>query len=87
MGRESELREVCAVRSNEMRMFGNLEAELYMAYRALSDAAFYAKRLGMNDTAKMLCDHAEDVAKAVYGEYDPETWKKYEEDCNGIRTV
>lgn len=87
MDREPERRELRAVRSKEMRMFGNLEAELCAAYRALSDAAFYAKRLGMNDTAKMLCDHAEDVVKAVYGEYDTETWKKYEDDCNGIRTV
>ena len=84
MGGESELRGVCAVRSKEMRMFGNLEAELCVAYRALSDAAFCAKRLGMNDTAKMLCDHAEDVVKAAFGDYDSEIWKKYEEDCNGI---
>lgn len=87
MGVESELRGIRAVRSKEMRMFGNLEAELCVAYRTLSDAAFCAKRLGMNDMAKMLCDHAEDVVKAAFGEYDPETWKKYEEDCNGIRTV
>ena len=87
MGTEPELRGVRAVRSNEMRMFGNLEAELCVAYRTLSDAAFCAKRLGMDELAKMLCDHAEDVVEAAFGEYDPETWKKYEEDCNGIRTV
>ena len=84
MGRESELREVCAVRSKEMRQFGRLESELCTAYLALSNAAFYAKKLGMNDMAKMLCDHAEDVVRAAFGEYDPETWKKYEEVCNGI---
>ena len=78
MDREPERRELRAVRSDKMRTFGNLEAELCVAYRALSDAAFCAKRLGMNDTAKMLCDHAEDVVEAAFGEYDPETWKKYE---------
>lgn len=84
MGEESELREVCAVRGEDMRRFGRLVTELHTAYLSLSNAAFYAKKLGMDDMAKMLYDHAEDVVKAAFGEYDQETWRKYEEDCNGI---
>lgn len=84
MDREPELRGICAVRSDEMRQFGHLESELCTAYLALSNAAFYAKRLGMTKMAGMLRDHAEDVVNAKYGEYDKETWKRYEDDCNEV---
>lgn len=84
MGTESELRGVRAVRSDEMRQFGRLESELCTAYLALSNAAFYAKRLGMTKMAGMLRNCAEDVFNAAHGEYDKETWKGYEDDCNEV---
>ena len=84
MDREPECREVRAVRSDEMRQFGHLESELCTAYLALSNAAFYAKKLGMSSMAKMLKDHAEDVVNAKYGEYDKEKWKEYGGDRDEI---
>ena len=84
MDGEPERRELRAVRSDEMRMFGCLESDLYTAFRALSGAAYYARRLGMDSLAEMLYNHTEDVVKAAYGEYDEETWKKYEDDCNEV---
>lgn len=84
MDREPERRELRAVRSDEIRRFGRLESELCTAYLALSNAAFYAKKLGMTKMAGMLRDCAEDVFNAAYGKYDKEKWKEYGGDRDEI---
>lgn len=84
MDREPERRELRAVRDKEMRQFGQLESELYTAFRGLSGAMYYARRLGMHSLADMLYDHAKDVLNAAYGEYDKEKWKEYGGDRDEI---
>lgn len=84
MDREPERRELRAVRSDEMRYFGHLESKLGAAYLALSNAAFYAKKLGLVEMAEMLHDHSEDLVNAMYGEYDKEKWKEYGGDRDEI---
>ena len=61
-----------------VRLFAYLESALHSAYRELSDARYYAKRLGMDELAKRLSNHTEEVVRASRGGYDPEVWKKYE---------
>ncbi len=80
----SESRETRTDRDEEMRMFGHLESELSTAYSALSSAEFHAKRLGMEELAKMLRGQMNGVIHAAYGECDPEIWKKYEGDCDDV---
>ena len=74
-------------REESIRLFAHLESALCDSYRGLSDARYYAKSLGMDELAKRLSNHMEEVVRASHGSYDPETWKKYRVKEDEICTV
>lgn len=65
-------------RERNIRLFSHLESDLHDAYCALSDARYYAEKLGMNELANRLRSHLEEVMRAAHGGYDHDVWEKYE---------
>ena len=61
----------------ESKMFGNLETTMLVACKSLDQAEFYARRLGMTETADALRLYAEDVRKIGVGLYGKDTWDRY----------
>lgn len=61
----------------ESKIFGNLETTMLVACKSLDQAEFYARRLGMTETADALRLHAEDVRKMGVGLYERDTWDMY----------
>lgn len=61
----------------ETKEFGNLETSMIMAYRALSEAEFHARRVKMTATADALRQYADDVMKMGQGLYFEGVWNTY----------